>query len=160
MKSLWHPGYKNRRFGGKRATKSTSVGTCTLREAYSSCILVSSVYFILFVLYFLTSEVRLLGNNLILVLKESLVTICTVKRKTLPFSRLLQFDLLLNLNARVDGPFYVQIYPFNQRRLQILTQFILLHETFLQFDWFRAVVFELNLKYLHVKITNLVRVVV
>ena len=37
---------------------------------------------------------------------------------------------------------------------------ILLHEKFLQFDWLRAVVFQLNLKYLHVKITNLVRVVV
>ena len=31
---------------------------------------------------------------------------------------------------------------------------------FLQFDWLRAVVFQLNLKYLHVKITNLVWVVV
>ena len=30
----------------------------------------------------------------------------------------------------------------------------------LQFDWLRAVVFQLNLKYLHVKITNLLRVVV
>ena len=28
---------------------------------------------------------------------------------------------------------------------------ILLHEKFLQFDWLRAVVFQLNLKYLHVK---------
>ena len=37
---------------------------------------------------------------------------------------------------------------------------ILLHEKFLQFDWLRAVVFQLNLKYLHVKITNLSRVVV
>ena len=37
---------------------------------------------------------------------------------------------------------------------------ILLHEKFLQFDWLRAVVFQLNLKYLHVKITNLVRIVV
>ena len=27
--------------------------------------------------------------------------------------------------------------------------FILLHEKFLQFDWLRAVVFQLNLKYLH-----------
>ena len=35
-----------------------------------------------------------------------------------------------------------------------------LHEKFLQFDWLRAVVFQLNLKYLHVKITNLLRVVV
>ena len=39
-------------------------------------------------------------------------------------------------------------------------QVILLHEKFLQFDWLRAVVFHLNLKYLHVKITKLLRVVV
>ena len=38
--------------------------------------------------------------------------------------------------------------------------FILLHEKFLQFDWLRAVLFQLNLKYLHVKITNLLRAVV
>ena len=37
---------------------------------------------------------------------------------------------------------------------------ILLHGKFLQFDWLRAVVFQLNLKYLHVKITKLLRVVV
>ena len=37
---------------------------------------------------------------------------------------------------------------------------ILPQEKFLQFDWLRAVVFQLNLKYLHVKITNLRRVVV
>ena len=37
---------------------------------------------------------------------------------------------------------------------------ILLHEKFLQFDWLRAVVFQVNLKYLHVKITNLLLVVV
>ena len=36
----------------------------------------------------------------------------------------------------------------------------LLREKFLQFDWLRAVVFQLNLKYLHVKITNLLLVVV
>ena len=36
----------------------------------------------------------------------------------------------------------------------------LLHDKFLQFDWLRAVVFQLNLKYLHVKITNLLWVVV
>ena len=42
----------------------------------------------------------------------------------------------------------------------IITPFILLHEKFLQFDWLRAVVFQLNLKYLHVKITNLLWVVV
>ena len=41
-----------------------------------------------------------------------------------------------------------------------IIHFILLHEKLLQFDWLRAVVFQLNLKYLHVKITNLLRVVV
>ena len=35
-----------------------------------------------------------------------------------------------------------------------------LHEKFLQCDWLRAVVFKVNLKYLRVKITNLLRVVV
>ena len=39
-----------------------------------------------------------------------------------------------------------------------LKPIILLQEIFLQFDWLRAVVFQLNLKYLHVKITNLLRV--
>ena len=38
--------------------------------------------------------------------------------------------------------------------------FILLHEKCLQFDWLRAVEFQLNLKYLDVKITNLLWVVV
>ena len=42
----------------------------------------------------------------------------------------------------------------------MISKFILLHEKFLQFDWLRAVVFQLNLKYLHVKITNLLWVVV
>ena len=37
---------------------------------------------------------------------------------------------------------------------------ILLHEKFLQFDWLRAVAFQLNLKYPHVKLTNLLWVVV
>ena len=41
-----------------------------------------------------------------------------------------------------------------------INTFIPLHEKFLQFDWLRAVIFQLNLKYLHVKITNLLRVVV
>ena len=41
-----------------------------------------------------------------------------------------------------------------------ISLFIPLHEKFLQFDWLRAVVFQLNLKYLHVKITNLFQVVV
>ena len=41
-----------------------------------------------------------------------------------------------------------------------ISKLILLHEKFLQFDWLRAVVFQLNLKYLHVKITNPLRVLV
>ena len=42
----------------------------------------------------------------------------------------------------------------------IIIIIILLHEKFLQFDWLRAVVLQLDLKYLHVKITNLLWVVV
>ena len=42
----------------------------------------------------------------------------------------------------------------------LISTIIPLHEKFLQFDWLRAVVFQLNLKYLHVKITNLLQVVV
>ena len=48
-------------------------------------------------------------------------------------------------------------FDFRKRHISLV---ILLHEKFLQFDWLRAVVFQLNLKYLHVKITNLLRVVV
>ena len=33
----------------------------------------------------------------------------------------------------------------------------MMREKFLQFDWLWAVVFLLNLRYLHVKITNLLR---
>ena len=46
-----------------------------------------------------------------------------------------------------------------QRNIGI-TAIILLDEKFLQFDWLRAVVFQVNLKYLHVKITNLFKAVV
>ena len=41
-----------------------------------------------------------------------------------------------------------------------LFSIILLHEKLLIFDWLRAVVFQLNLKCLQVKITNLLRVVI
>ena len=50
--------------------------------------------------------------------------------------------------------------PFTRSVFMRALGLILLHEKFLQFDWLRAVVFQLNLKYLHVKITNLLRVVV
>ena len=55
--------------------------------------------------------------------------------------------------------FWGTYYQFRLSRL-LIGFFILLHEKFLQFDWLRAAVFQLNLKYLHVKITNLLRVVV
>ena len=38
-------------------------------------------------------------------------------------------------------------------QIMLLPIVTLLHEKLLQFDWLRAVVFQLNLKYLHVKIT-------
>ena len=43
---------------------------------------------------------------------------------------------------------------------EFVTFILLLHEKFLQIDWLRAVVFQLNLNYLHVKITKPLRVVV
>ena len=53
----------------------------------------------------------------------------------------------------------ILVYQNNSAIVERFSHFILLHEKFLQFDWLRAVVFQLNLKYLHVKITNLLRVV-
>ena len=44
--------------------------------------------------------------------------------------------------------------------ITIIIIIIILHKKFLQFAWLRAVVFQLNLKYPHVKITNLLQVVV
>ena len=41
-----------------------------------------------------------------------------------------------------------------------ITSVLLLHEKFVQFDRLRAVVFHLNLRYLHVKIAKFLRVVV
>ena len=43
--------------------------------------------------------------------------------------------------------------------LHDISYVILLHDKFVQFDWLRAVVFQLNLKCLHVKITNLFGIV-
>ena len=44
--------------------------------------------------------------------------------------------------------------------MEFISAIIILHEQFLQFDWLRIVVFQFNLKYLHVKVTNLWPVVV
>ena len=46
------------------------------------------------------------------------------------------------------------------QKVDIISIFILLLEKFLRFDWLRAVVFQLNLKYLHVEITKPLGVVV
>ena len=64
-----------------------------------------------------------------------------------------------HLDTETYGRLPLQFFSISQVKLQI-NGVILLHEKFLQFDWLRAVVFQLNLKYLHVKITNLLRVVV
>ena len=53
----------------------------------------------------------------------------------------------------------VKLFP-NSSSIPFNYLSILLHEKFFQFDWVRAVVFQLNLKYLHVKITKLLQVVV
>ena len=67
-----------------------------------------------------------------------------------------------SLVDRADGARWrSQIAKFyTQAKSGGLSGTILLHEKFMQFDWLRAVVFQLNLKYLHVKITNLLWVVV
>ena len=56
-------------------------------------------------------------------------------------------------------PFQISLFVFNGTKAPIYN-IILLHEKFLKFDWLKAVVFQINLKYLHVKITNLLQVVV
>ena len=50
----------------------------------------------------------------------------------------------------------------NEKYNNVIYTLVLLHEKLLQFDWLREVVFQLYLKYmyLHVKITNLLWVVV
>ena len=52
------------------------------------------------------------------------------------------------------------IPPMTYGEGTVFPRIILLHEKFLQFDWLRGVVFQRKLKYLHVKITNLLTVVV
>ena len=65
---------------------------------------------------------------------------------------------LTAINIRHDNSWFGSAWYLEKvRRLSFI---ILLHEKFLQFDWLRVLVFQLNLKYLHVKITNLLSVVV
>ena len=70
----------------------------------------------------------------------------TTKAKASLFCQLSTHSLFVLIIITIIDP-YIARYP--------VIALTLLHETFLQFDWLRAVVFQLNLKYLHVKITNL-----
>ena len=92
------------------------------------------------------SEILLLGNSLP----------ASPNLNHTPFK-----DLKIKISVKILGVNFS--YDRRLRRkpnFDEITKIILLHEKFLQFDWLRAVVFQLNLKYLHVKITNLLRVVV
>ena len=61
-------------------------------------------------------------------------------------------SLITTFNNAITLMWLVLSSPnFNITNLKV----ILLHEKLLQFDWLGAVTFQLNLKYLHVKITNL-----
>ena len=55
--------------------------------------------------------------------------------------------------------YYVMKSYAQKNQWNFFFKLILLHQKFLQFDWLRAGVVQLNLKYLHEKITNLLRVV-
>ena len=66
---------------------------------------------------------------------------------------------LFNRRVTVITTIYASITTFSHP-VRGIYFFILPFEKLLQFDWPRVVVFQLNLKYLHVKITNLLRVVV
>ena len=65
------------------------------------------------------------------------------------------------ITAIISQLFFLRIISWVTNYSSILAQnfSVILHETFLQSDWLRAVVLQLNL-HLHVKITNLLRVVV
>ena len=73
-----------------------------------------------------------------------------------------------NWSDKINSRFWTRgrwlLSPFKEigKKDQLIIGYyiILLHENFLQFDWLRAVIFQLNLKYQHVKITNLLWVVV
>ena len=62
-------------------------------------------------------------------------------------------------NATVVLSVLFQLIFNRERMITALLQALYYNRKFLQFDWLRAVVFQLNLKYLHVKITNLLWVV-
>ena len=75
------------------------------------------------------------------------------------------FYFLLHANLRGEGrgfedPLCHLNFGLDKATNPPILHIIPLHEKFLQLDWLRVVVFQLNLKYLHVEITNCLRVVV
>ena len=87
-------------------------------------------------------------------------------QRLIPSTDVIQLTLTLKMTTALavetsvtinNSPIQDYTHPDNHAQP---TYVILLHEKLLQFDWLRAVVFQLNLKYLHVKITNVLRVVV
>ena len=85
------------------------------------------------------------------------------KRKPTPLDRgpPLHVNRVLELRKPLLIHFCVVMWVlFSIFSIFCITSVILPHGKFLQTDWLRAVIFQLNLKYLHVKITNRLRVVV
>ena len=83
---------------------------------------------------------------------------CGSVRKSLgqtPFFLFVQMALLTQAGCILNLMHVLILYLLRTSESLCITVIILLHEKFLQSDWLRAVVFQLNLKYLHVKITNL-----
>ena len=82
---------------------------------------------------------------------------------TLPIARITSYGRRKSIcyqAAKIFNLFSENMRGRKKKRTFSILVFILLDEKFLQFDWLRAVVFQVNLKYLHVKITNLFNVVV
>ena len=78
----------------------------------------------------------------------------------LSLQKLPNFSLMWSCLDDMNWHFGAHLNAFPLFKTFFLKPVILLYEKFLQFDWLRAVVFQFNLKYLHVKITNLLWVVV
>ena len=84
----------------------------------------------------------------------------TVLNQICYYQTIFYFNFQFNKNVFYFNSIITTLKMDNRNNNNLILHIILLHEKFLQFDWLRGVVFQLNLKYLHVKITNLLAVVV
>ena len=100
--------------------------------------------------------VRILLDVLFCVFRFSKASFCAL---TSLFRAFLNFVAILTLR-RTKGCHGILFHMWNYKLTLKFRAIILLRGKFLQFGWLRAVVFQLHLKYLHVKITNLLRAVV